>query len=95
MRLTTTWENNGKKPLPLRFDDYTCTTVGDIHDLFIREVGIIIQRDISLNRDSWRKVDPAEKNALFEHLRVNILYYYISYVIFLFICLTFSFVAIF
>lgn len=77
LALTPTWEANGKRPLPLEFDDITATTVGPIHDLFIREVGGYIERDISLDRGSWKKVSPAEKNAMYEHLMVSYLYNYI------------------
>ncbi|KAL4568843.1 hypothetical protein LXL04_024460 [Taraxacum kok-saghyz] len=68
LQLTPTWIKNGRRPLPITFDAYTGTTVGQIHDLLIREMSIIISRDIPLNRDGWKKVPASEKNALLQHL---------------------------
>ncbi|KAL4591842.1 hypothetical protein LXL04_004816 [Taraxacum kok-saghyz] len=69
LQLTPTWIKNGRQPLPLTFDAYTGTTVGEIHDLLIRKMDIIISRDIPLDKHGWRKVPAKEKNALLEHLR--------------------------
>ena len=64
-------EKNGKRPLKLEFDQTTTTTVGDVHDMFIREATQYMWRDMPFDKESWDKVTPAEKNAMMEHLRVN------------------------
>ncbi|KAL4562350.1 hypothetical protein LXL04_034552 [Taraxacum kok-saghyz] len=55
LELTPTWIKNDRQPLSLTFDAYTGTTVGEIHDILIREMGIIISRDIPLDKHGWRK----------------------------------------
>lgn len=86
------WVANGKRPLPLVWDRAaTYIPVGDNYDIFIREASDYIWRDIPLDKKSWAEVPEDQKNGLWEHLRVNYLYNYISFVDFLllFIYLTF------
>lgn len=39
--------------------------------MFIREVGAYIWNKIPLDKDSWNHVPDAQKNAMYEHLKVN------------------------
>jgi hypothetical protein len=67
--------------LSLEFDRAaTFTPVGKSGDYLAREAGIYMQNNIPLDRASWANVTNAEKNALYEHLRVNRLLKYILYV---------------
>lgn len=69
LAFTLTWEKNGKQPLPLEVDGTIATTDGIIHaDLFIQEASGFIWRDISLDRESWKKVSAAEKSVMYKHL---------------------------
>lgn len=78
--LKPTWEANGKRPLPLEFDGITFTPVGPTSTLLTREASLYMVRNIPLDKESWKKVPEAEKNAMYTHLQVNYLYNYISYV---------------
>lgn len=92
LKMIEKWVANGKRPLPLVWDRAaTYIPVGDNYDIFIREAGDYIWRDIPLDKKSWAEVPEDQKNGLWEHLRVNYLYNYISFVDFLllFIYLTF------
>ncbi|KAI3710005.1 hypothetical protein L2E82_39778 [Cichorium intybus] len=63
-------DTNGRRPLPLVWDRAaTYIPVGDYYDLFIREAGDYIWRDIPLDKKSWAEVPEDEKNGLWEHLR--------------------------
>lgn len=53
--------------------------MGPIHDLFIREASSYMWQNISLDRDGWDKVTPAEKNGLIQHLRVINAFYYVYF----------------
>lgn len=72
LKLFEKWAANGKRPLPLVWDrTATYIPVGGYYDLFIREAGDYIWRDIPLDKKSWAEVPKAEKNGLWEweHLR--------------------------
>ncbi|KAK9070323.1 hypothetical protein SSX86_010724 [Deinandra increscens subsp. villosa] len=59
-------------PLSVPFDRaITYTTVGERHDMLVREVTKYIKNKIPLDKDTWSAVSEAERNALYEHLRVN------------------------
>jgi hypothetical protein len=59
-------------PISLEFDrDVTYLPVGELNDLFTREVGIYMWRNIAFDKRSWDNVDPEERNAMMEHLGVN------------------------
>ncbi|KAK9048083.1 hypothetical protein SSX86_001424 [Deinandra increscens subsp. villosa] len=69
-RLAKLVEKEG--PLSVPFDRaITYTSVGDRHDMLVREVTKYIKNKIPLDKDTWSAVSEAERNALYEHLRQN------------------------
>ncbi|XP_076930815.1 uncharacterized protein LOC143595759 [Bidens hawaiensis] len=63
---------NGRKPLRLTFDRFaTFSPIGDVGDMFIRDVGNYMWRNIVFDKDSWASVSEEEKNALNEHMRIR------------------------
>ncbi|KAJ9543916.1 hypothetical protein OSB04_023623, partial [Centaurea solstitialis] len=64
-----TWETNGKRPFPMEFDGITATPVGPTYNLLTREASQYMVRNIPLDKESWKKVPEAEKNAMYTHLQ--------------------------
>ncbi|KAJ0699905.1 hypothetical protein HanOQP8_Chr10g0361431 [Helianthus annuus] len=50
----------------------TYTPVGDACDMFSREVGIYMWENLAFDKYSYTNVSAAEKNAMEQHLRVNV-----------------------
>ncbi|KAJ9542126.1 hypothetical protein OSB04_028632 [Centaurea solstitialis] len=69
LNLKPMWEANGKRPLPLEYDGTTFTPVGPTSTLLTREASLYMVRNIPLDKESWKKVPEAEKNALYTHLQ--------------------------
>ncbi|KAD4585650.1 hypothetical protein E3N88_23251 [Mikania micrantha] len=60
------------RPLTIPFDvNATFTPVGELNDWFTREVGIYMWEHIAFDKTSWKYVSSAEKNALYEHLKLS------------------------
>ncbi|KAJ9559778.1 hypothetical protein OSB04_004938 [Centaurea solstitialis] len=70
LNLKPTWEANGKRPLPLEYDGTTFTPVGPTSTLLLtREASLYMVQNIPLDKEYWKKVPEAEKNALYTHLQ--------------------------
>ncbi|MFS7949256.1 hypothetical protein Hanom_Chr06g00569401 [Helianthus anomalus] len=50
----------------------TYAPVGDACDMFSQEVGIYMWENLAFDKYSYAKVSSAEKNAMEQHLRVNV-----------------------
>ncbi|KAL8224119.1 hypothetical protein R6Q57_019594 [Mikania cordata] len=60
------------RPLTIPFDvNATFTPIGELNDWFTREVGIYMWEHIVFDKTSWKYVSSAEKNALYEHLKLS------------------------
>lgn len=67
---------SGRVSIP--FDrDATYTPVGEACDMFSREVRIYVNGHFAFDKYSYKNFTPAEKNAMHEHLSVNVLFKYI------------------
>ncbi|KAJ0465111.1 hypothetical protein HanRHA438_Chr14g0667321 [Helianthus annuus] len=68
-----------KGPVSLPFDtEVTYSPIGIPNDWFTREVGSYMFGHFAFDKSSYNYVSDAEKNAMEVHLRVNILFKYIS-----------------
>ncbi|MFS7954666.1 hypothetical protein Hanom_Chr07g00633211 [Helianthus anomalus] len=68
-----------KGPVSLSFDtEVTYSPIGTPNDWFTREVGSYMFGHFAFDKSSYNYVFDAEKNAMEVHLRVNILFKYVS-----------------
>lgn len=69
------YDDNGKKPLPVLYDrGGTYGVIGTWYNAFIREVGNIIWKDVTLDKEDWVHVPDVEKEKLHRTIGVNELY---------------------
>lgn len=76
--MLSAFDANGRKPLPIEFDEYdqyTYQPVGENHTMFTRYIGNYIGNHIPMHYENWDSVPENLKMALLPSLEVNIYYY--------------------
>ena len=72
------WKKNGKRPLPIEFDDIklnnTWRPVGDNGGLFTSYIGTLV-RDVSFRFSSWDKVPDEMKQPILPSIEVSLSFF--------------------